>query len=84
MSHSDGIGWLLGQPAAIISKYIYSNSAQRVPEYVKNILLVIWGVIISPSVTVCFLSGCQFRSLVQCLYFQNVHGSPRLLPELGV
>lgn len=36
MSHSDGIGWLLGQPTAIISQHMYNNFAQRVPEYVKK------------------------------------------------
>lgn len=51
MGHSDGIGWLLGQPAAIISEYICGNFAQRVPEFVKNIyiFLVIWGVIWNPD-----------------------------------
>ena len=36
MGHSDGISWLLGQPAAIISEYICSNFTQRVPEFVKK------------------------------------------------
>ena len=36
MGHSDGMGWLLGQPAAIISEYICGNFAQRVPEFVKK------------------------------------------------
>lgn len=36
MSYSDGICWLLGQPAAISGKYNYGNFAQRLLEYVKK------------------------------------------------
>lgn len=51
MGHSDGISWLLRQPAAIISEYTCGNFAQRVPAFVKNIyiFLVIWGVIWNPD-----------------------------------
>lgn len=49
MSHAGGTGWPLGQPAALNSKYVYKNFVQRVPEYIRNKLPVILGVIISPS-----------------------------------
>lgn len=40
MGHSDGISWLLKQPAAIISEYTCGNFAQRVPEFVKKYIYI--------------------------------------------
>lgn len=79
MSHSDGGGWLSGQPAAINSKYVYGHFVQRVPEYVRNRFSMILGVILSPPANHSLLFWYSVPVLKICIARQDFSESCLLI-----